>query len=85
MERTNIYLTEEQQRRLSRRAKAEGVTKSTIVRQILDEALAISAPPLPSAENAVAGSFGIWADRSETQLDDVLEWRREVPLQRLTG
>ncbi|MEX1124278.1 MAG: CopG family transcriptional regulator [Acidimicrobiia bacterium] len=83
MERTNIYLTEEQQRRLSRRAKAEGVTKSTIVRQILDEALAISVP-LPSAENAVAESFGIWSDRSETQLDDVLEWRREVPLQRLT-
>ena len=84
MERTNIYLTEEQQRRLSHRAKAEGVTKSTIVRQILDEALAISAPLL-SAENAVAESFGIWSDRPETQLDDVLEWRRETPLHRLTG
>jgi len=84
MERTNLYLTEEQQRRLSRRAKAEGVTKSTIVRQILDEALAISAP-LRSTENAVAESFGIWSDRSETQLDDVLEWRRETPLHRLTG
>jgi len=84
MERTNIYLTEEQQRRLSNRAKAEGVTKSTIVRQILDEALAISVP-FPSAETAVAESFGIWSDRSDTQLDDVLEWRREIPLHRLTG
>ena len=84
MERTNLYLTKEQQRRLASRAKAEGVTKSFIVRRILDEALAITVPT-PSVQKALAESFGIWSDRSETQLAEVLVWRKEVPLQRLKG
>ena len=83
MQRTNIYLTEEQQRRLAHKAKAEGVTKSRIVRKILDEALAITAPS-PSVEDALVASFGVWSDRTDDQLDEILEWRQEVPLERLT-
>lgn len=83
MQRTNIFLTDEQQRRLHRRAQEEGVSKSSLIRQILDEALAITRASL-SAEEAVHATAGIWADRDETELQDVLRWRRETPLERLT-
>ena len=82
MQRTNIFLTEEQQRRLQRLAKEEGVSKSSLIRQILDEALAITKTTV-SVEEVVRSSSGIWADRTEDELQEVLRWRREVPLERL--
>lgn len=82
MQRTNIFLTEEQQRRLQRRAKDEGVSKSSVVRQILDEALAITKTS-PSVEEAIRSTSGMWADRGEDDLQGVLKWRREAPLERL--
>lgn len=39
MKRTQIYLDENQDARLSKRAEAAGVTKSTLIRQALDEFL----------------------------------------------
>lgn len=83
MQRTNIYLTEEQQKRLHRRAQEEGVSKSMLIRQMLDEALAIT-QNTASVEEAIEKSSGLWADRDDDELDNVLAWRREVPLQRLT-
>ncbi len=83
MKRTNIYLTEDQQRCLSSKAKEEGVTKSKIVRRILDEALLDTAPSR-SVEDALAVSFGVWSDRSDEQMEEILAWRREASLQRLT-
>jgi len=83
MQRTNIFLTEEQQRRLDRRAKEQGVSKSGLIRMILDEALAItqaSAAP----EQAIKATSGIWSDRDNAELDGMLRWRQEVPLQRLS-
>ena len=83
MQRTNIFLTEEQQRRLDRRAKEQGVSKSGLIRTILDEALAItqaSATP----EQAIQATSGIWSDRNDKELDGVLRWRQEVPLHRLS-
>jgi metal-responsive CopG/Arc/MetJ family transcriptional regulator len=82
MQRTNIFLTEEQQKRLERRAEEEGVTKSSLIRQILDEALAIKKWSV-SAETAIRATSGIWADREDAELDDVLRWRNEGPLDRL--
>ena len=82
MQRTNIFLTEEQQKRLQRRAKEEGISKSSLVRRILDEALAIAKTTV-SVEDAVRGTSGIWADRTEEELHEVLRWRREAPLERL--
>jgi hypothetical protein len=82
MQRTNIFLTEEQQRRLDSRAREEGVSKSSLVRQILDEALAITATAKSAAE-AIRESAGVWADRDQAELRDVLRWRRESPLERL--
>jgi hypothetical protein len=84
MQRTNIFLTEEQQKRLRRRAQEEGVSKSGLIRQILDEALAITHATV-SIEQAIRVTSGIWADRVEVDLQDVLKWRREDPLERLTS
>ena len=82
MQRTNIFLTEEQQKRLQSRAKEQGVSKSSLVRQILDEALAIAKTTV-SVEETVRGTSGIWADRTEDDVREVLRWRREAALQRL--
>ena len=83
MQRTNIFLTNEQQRPLDRRAKEQGISKSGLIRTILDEALAItqtSATP----EQAIQATSGIWSDRNDKELDAVLRWRQEVPLHRLS-
>jgi len=82
MQRTNIFLTEEQQERLHRRAVEEGVSKSSLIRRILDEALAITRATM-SLEEAIRVTSGIWADRDQADLDDVLKWRGEAPLERL--
>lgn len=82
MQRTNIFLTEEQQKRLQRRAVEEGVSKSSLIRRILDEALAIAKTPV-SVEDAVRTTSGMWADRSNEELHEVLRWRSEAPLERL--
>lgn len=39
VKRTQIYLEEEQDRKLSRRASSAGVTKSTLIRQAIDSFL----------------------------------------------
>ncbi len=83
MQRTNIFLTEEQQKRLHRRAQEEGMSKSMLIRRILDEALPII-QTTASVEEAIKNSSGIWADRDDAELDGVLAWRREAPLQRWT-
>jgi hypothetical protein len=82
MQRTNIFLTEEQQERLDRRAVEEGVSKSSLIRRILDEALDITRATV-SVEDAIRVTSGIWADRDQADLDDILKWRRETPLERL--
>jgi hypothetical protein len=82
MQRTNIFLTEEQQERLDRRAVEEGVSKSSLIRRILDEALDITRATV-SVEDAIRVTSGIWADRDQADLDDILKWRREAPLERL--
>ncbi|MFQ5966712.1 MAG: CopG family transcriptional regulator [Acidimicrobiia bacterium] len=84
MQRTNIFLTEEQQKRLRHRAREEGVSKSELIRDILDEALSIK-PQAASVEDAIRSSSGLWADRTEREVADVLAWRREAPLHRLSG
>ena len=78
MQRTNIFLTEEQQQRLRHRAREEGVTKSELIREILDEALSIR-PATTSVEDAIRSTAGLWADRSDEDLAEVLAWRDEAP------
>jgi hypothetical protein len=82
MERTNIYLTDEQQKRLANRSSEMGVSKSELVRRLLDEGLGI-ARRQDRIEQALETSRGIWADRTDDEIDDILSWRREAPLARL--
>ncbi len=82
MERTNIYLTEEQQNRLGDRAKDEGVTKSEVIRRLLDEGLGISRRKA-RVDEALDASRGIWSDRTDDEIAEVLAWRHEAPLSRL--
>jgi Ribbon-helix-helix protein, copG family len=82
MERTNIYLTEHQQKRLGDRAKDEGVTKSEVIRRLLDEGLGI-ARRQDRIELALEASRGIWSDRTDDEIAEILAWRHEAPLARL--
>lgn len=59
MQRTNIYLTEAQQRALAARARMEGTTRSAVVREILDAGLASTAP----ADEELQTAFGALAER----------------------
>lgn len=59
MQRTNIYLTDEQQRALAARARVAGTTKSAVLREILDAGLA--APP--PADDQLQAAFAALADR----------------------
>lgn len=59
MQRTNIYLTDAQQRALAARARMAGSTRSAVLREILDAALAEPAP----ADDELHGAFAALADR----------------------
>lgn len=52
--RTQIYLTDEQRRRIDRIAAARGVTMAEVVRCAVDEFLADS----PDIDEALAATFG---------------------------
>lgn len=58
MQRTNIYLTDVQQRALAARARIAGTTRSAVLREILDAALAEPAP----ADDELQGAFAALAD-----------------------
>ena len=51
MHRTNLYLTDEQEKALDARARAAGVSRSALVRSIIDRELARS---LPLGDDVVA-------------------------------
>jgi predicted DNA-binding protein len=61
MQRTQIYLTDEQRRRLDQRASDAGVPMAVVVRDILDEALAIGDTEQARAA-AADEAFGALAD-----------------------
>ncbi len=72
MQRTQIYLTDEQRRRIAARARDAGVPQAVVIRQILDGALGID----DGAEErlrAVRETFGIMPDAP-----DWPEWLRSV-------
>jgi hypothetical protein len=81
MKRTNIYLTEEQNRLIARRAQALEVSKAEVVRRVLDAGLGITDGT--DVEAALEANFGLWADRSEKEIDDILLWRRADRFDRL--
>ena len=82
MHRTNIYLSDEQQRVLGARARTEGVSKAEIIRRILDEALGLRMSTADRLE-AVQATAGIWSDRSTEELAATFRWRTDDRLERL--
>lgn len=68
MHRTNIYLTDEQIARLDRRARAEGMSRAELIRQLLDRLLDSDSDRLGADVVAIDMSFGVLAD-VEIELD----------------
>jgi hypothetical protein len=66
MQRTQIYLTAEQRRRVARRASDGGVSQAEVIRRILDEALGLGDPATERVA-AVDATAGI--------LPDAPDWR----------
>lgn len=82
MQRTNIYLSDEQQRVLSARARTEGISKAELIRRILDEALGLRTTAASRLE-AVNATAGIWSDRTDEELAAIFRWRTDDRLERL--
>jgi hypothetical protein len=62
MNRTNIYLTEEQTVALDRLAAQEGTSRAEVVRRLLDRALAGDDQDLSADLAAIETSFGAYRD-----------------------
>ncbi len=72
MKRTQIYITDEQDRRLSELAADRQVSKASVIRQLLDRALD-TGDPEAEARAAIRASAGVCAD-----YPDWSEWLRSV-------
>ncbi|TDC46820.1 ribbon-helix-helix protein, CopG family [Jiangella ureilytica] len=62
MNRTNIYLTEEQTAALDRLAAQEGTSRAMVIRRLLDRALAGDDQDLSADLAAIEASFGASRD-----------------------
>lgn len=66
LERTQIYLTQTQQTRLTAACRRAAVTKSELIRQAVDQFLSQQAAPSPADKaRHLEGLAGMWADRSD--------------------
>ena len=63
MVRTQIYLTDQQKRRLEQIAAATGKRQSDLIRQALDDYLARHPPG--DWKQALRACYGMWADRED--------------------
>lgn len=66
MKRTNIYLAEGQAAALDRVAKAEGVSRAELIRELIDRAIGGQAGANLAADlAAINGSFGVLAGQEK--------------------
>ena len=65
--RTQVYLTQEQRQRIDELAASRGLTLAAVVRLALDDFLEEAAP---SAEPALASTFGALPDIAPPSRDD---------------
>jgi hypothetical protein len=72
MRRTQIYITDQQERRLAERARDEGVSKAEVIRRILDRAFGGDGGEA-EALAVIRATAGICADYPDWQ-----EWQRQV-------
>ena len=83
MNRTNIYLTDEQRERLDARARAKKVSRAELIRQMLDLALSGESDRLDADLAAIKGSFGA-LDDEEFELERG-DGARGAHLERISG
>jgi hypothetical protein len=62
MQRTNIYLDEQQAAMLDKLAKQQGVSRAELIRRLLDRSLADADQSLESDVHAIEDSFGALRD-----------------------
>jgi hypothetical protein len=85
MQRTNIYLDDEQLRALDQLAAQEGASRAEVIRRLIDRSLVGIGDDLATDLAAIEDSFGALADEADVEfgrrpddraahLDDV--WRR---------
>ncbi len=70
MHRTNVYLTDDQERALDARARAAGTTRSALLRAIVDRELAEPFAGDPELEAAFAEVADGYPDLVEGLFDD---------------
>lgn len=75
MRRTNLYLDDRQTSALDRRARAEGISRAELVRQLIDRGLGGVAEDVDSDLAAIEESFGAvpdsdWEVPARDGLDD---------------
>lgn len=81
MHRTQIYITEDQERRIAARAADAGVSKAKVIRRVLDEGLGIddgeaerrrairaTAGALPDADDWASWLAGVRGDGADARL-----------------
>lgn len=66
MHRTQIYITEEQDRRIAARASDGGVSKAEVIRRMLDEGLGID-DGVETRQRAIRATAGILPDADDWQ------------------
>jgi hypothetical protein len=59
MNRTNIYLDEEQARSLDEAARAQGISRAALIRRLIDRGLNQNGGDLESDLSAIEGSFDV--------------------------
>lgn len=69
MHRTNLYLTDEQEEALDRRARSAGISRSALVRRIIDRELA-DPPALSGADEQALAEL---ADRYHEAFSDLFD------------
>jgi len=77
MHRTNLYLTDEQEQALDRRARAAGISRSALVRIIIDRELANPLALSESDEQALAELAGGYHESFSDLFDDDPDLRIE--------
>ncbi len=83
MNRTNIYLSDEQRDRLDALARAAGLSRAEVIRQMLDRALDDGQADLLDADlAAIEGSFGVLDDDFSF---DRADGARGAHLERIAG